>query len=438
MTVKKPLSRRTFLKGAGVSMALPFLDSMVPAFVSELGPPTCHLAYVYVPNGRIMDRWTPKTTGTGFALSPSLQPLAAHRDQMLVVSGLANRAGELRSGEAMDPHFPGNAAWMTAVHPAERSSLGISADQIAAKELGKQTRIASLELSTDPSGSASPYLATLSWRSATAPLPVESNPAQVFERLFGEDVDPDPVARRRRLAMSLSVLDSVSEQVSDLMRTVGASDRAKLRDYLDSVREVEIQARRSESTGSVQGADSRARPVRPAGIPKTYEEHCKLMFDLQVLAFQGDTTRVITFAMACERSGRVFSELGISDGHHALSHHNGDPSMIAKVTQIDLYQSKLFAYFLDRLKATKSVSGTLLDECLIVFGSAFGDGSRHEPANLPLALLGGAAGRLRGGRHHRCPEKTPLANLHLAVLDMAGVAADRLGDSSGKLDLRSP
>jgi hypothetical protein len=443
MIFKKAIARRTFLKGAGTALALPILDSMVPAFAGPMdtaAKPASRLSYVYVPNGRIMNKWTPQTEGAAFEITPTLEPLTAFRDRMVVISGLASREAEPRVGEPVGNHALANAVWLTGVHPKGKGQLGISVDQIAAKEMGKDTHLASLELSLDTpeivGGGDGPdsdaYLNTLSWRSPTTPLPVENNPRAVFERLFGEGDNTDPAVRLRRIKKEHSILDAVSQQVSELIGGVGASDRAKLSEYLESVRDVEERIQRDEK----QTASTKELPVleRPAGIPDTYEKYCKLMFDLQVLAHQTDMTRVITFTMAREKSERAYREIGISEGHHALSHHNGDAGMIAKVTQIDLYQSKLFAYFLEKMKATKDGDGSLLDHSTIMFGSALSDGHMHRPNNLPIVLVGGGGG-LKGGRHLRFPQETPLANLHLAMLDKAGVPVDHLGDSTGKLDL---
>ena len=444
MIFKKALARRTFLRGLGATVALPLLDGMVPAFAGALdtsSKPAPRLSYIYVPNGRIMDRWTPKKDGADFEITPSLEPLAAYRDRMTVITGLASREAEPKVGEPVGNHALANATFLTGIHPRAKGQLGVSADQIAAKQLGKETQLSSLELSLDTpeivGGGDGPdsdaYLNTLSWRSETTPLPVENNPRAVFERLFGEGDNTDPAVRLRRIRRDRSILDGVSQDVSRVLGNIGASDRTKLAEYLDSVRDVEERVQRVEKLT----ASTKELPVleRPAGIPDTYEKHAKLMFDLQLLAFQADMTRVITFTMAREKSEHAYRELGISEGHHALSHHNGDTAMIAKVLQIDSYQSKLFAYYLDKLKSTKDGDGTLLDNVAILFGSALSDGHMHRPNNLPIVLLGGGGGALKGGRHLRFPQETPLTNLHLALLDKIGVAVDHLGDSNGKLDL---
>ena len=444
MIFKKAIPRRTFLRGIGTTLALPLLDGMVPAFAGALDSASkapVRVSYVYVPNGRIMNQWTPQADGASFELSPTLEPLAAYRDRMLVISGLASREAEPKVGEPVGNHALANAVWLTGVHPKKKGQLGVSADQIAARELGKDTNLASLELSLDSpeivGGGDGPdsdaYLNTLSWRSETTPLPVENNPRAVFERLFGEGDNTDPAVRLNRVKKEHSILDVVTQQTSSLLGAIGTSDRAKLSEYLDSVRDVEQRIQREEA----HTATSKELPMleRPAGIPDSYEKHAKLMFDLQVLAYQTDSTRVITFTMAREKSERAYRELGISEGHHALSHHNGDAAMIAKVAQIDIYQSKLFAYFLDKMKSTADGDGSLLDHTAILFGSALSDGHLHRPNNLPITLLGGAGGKIKGGRHLRFPQETPLANLHLAVLDMAGVHVSSLGDSSGELNV---
>ena len=442
MIFKKAIARRTFLRGAGATLALPLLDSMVPAMAAEsdntaLKTPV-RLNNIYVPNGRIMNQWTPKTGGTAFELTPTLEPLKPFRDRLTVVSHLSNMAAVVRPGEPMGNHGAASAAFLTGVR-GSNGQLGISADQVAAKELGNQTQLASLELTLDTvgllGGGDTPvndaYSNTISWRSATQPLPMESNPRAVFERLFGEGDSTDPAERLTRIRQNRSLLDFVAGDVSRMMNRVPQSDRVKLTEYLDGIRDVERRIQKAE-----EQAASKQMPVvaRPTGVPPTYDEHAKLMFDLQVLAFQTDMTRVISFIMAHEKSERAYREIGIAEGHHALSHHQGDPQMIEKVAQIDVFQSKLLAYYLERLRSTVDGDGSLLDHSAILYGSGLSDGNLHKATDLPLIVAGGGGGKIAGGRHIEFKPDTPMTNLHLTLLDIAGVHVDKFGDSNGELE----
>lgn len=446
MIFKKTIPRRTFLKGAGATLALPLLDSMVPAFAGALdtaSKPALRLSIVFVPNGRIMDKWTPQAEGAAFEMTPILEPLAPFRDQLLVLTGLSNMPAEARKGESTGPHARAGATFLTGVHLKPGAELGISVDQIAARELGKHTQLASLELTLESGETGAgadgadteAYLNTISWRSPTTPLPVENNPRAVFERLFGESDSNDPAERLRQIRKDRSILDSLAEDVARLAGSVGPSDRAKLSEYLDGIRDVERRIEKAEELS----ASSRKLPVieRPMGMPANYEEHAKLMFDLQTLAYQTDMTRVVTFSMAREKSERSYREIGIDEGHHALTHHGGDRSMIARVVQINIYQSQIFAYLLEKLRATPDGDGSLLDHSVILFASSLSDGNGHNPKNLPVLLAGGGAGQIKGGRHLRYAQDTPLANLFLSMLDMTGVPVDHFADSTGKLELLS-
>ena len=445
MIFKKAIPRRTFLRGVGTTLALPLLDGMIPAFAAvneTTAKAAVRLCMIYVPNGRVMANWTPKTDGTGFEMPGTLEPLAAFQNQLVVLSHLSNMLAVVRPGEPMGNHGAASGAYLTGIR-GKNGQLGISADQVAAKELGKHTQLASLELTLDTvgllGGGDTPlndaYSNTISWRSATTPLPMESNPRAVFERLFGEGDTTDPAARLARIQKDRSILDFVAQDVIRVLGGVGSSDRAKLNEYLDGIRDVERRIQKAEE----QASSSKKVPVvdRPTGVPATYDEHATLMFDLQVLAFQTDMTRVITFVMAHEKSERAYREIGIDEGHHALSHHQGDAGMIAKVAQIDLYQAKLFAHFLEKLKATPDGDGSLLDHVAILFGSGLSDGNLHKCTDLPILLAGGARGQIKGGRHIQYKMDTPMTNLHLAMLDMAGVRVDKLGDSTGELELLS-
>ena len=444
MIFKKAIPRRTFLRGVGATLALPLLDGMVPAFATTLDNETkqsLRLSFVYVPNGSIMDQWTPVAEGPDFEFTPILKPLAPFRDQLLVLSGLHNRPAEPLPGESAGGHARPAASYLTGIHLGKTGQLGTSVDQIAAKELGKHTQLASLELSLDrralvggnDNADSDAYVNTLSWRSAETPLPVETNPRALFERLFGRTDTTNPAVRRRLIQRDRSILDSVTEDVARMLQGVGPSDRTKLNEYLDSVRDVERSIQKAEEQ------ISREMPVlqRPAGIPDSYDDYADLMFNLQMLAYRTDLTRVVTFMLGIEKSDRIYREIQIDEAHHALSHHNGNPDMVAKMIQIGTYHSKLFANFLEKLRSTPDGDGSLLDHSIIVYGGSMGNGSMHSPKNLPTVLVGGGAGQLKGGRHLRFPMDTPHTNLFLTVLDMMGVPVESFGDSTGKLEYLS-
>ncbi len=446
MIFKKAIPRRTFLRGIGASLALPLLDGMVPAFAGALdtaAKPALRMSMVYVPNGIIMDKWTPAKEGAGFELTPILEPLASFRDHFHVVGGLHNKTANLGPGEeGGGDHARTGGSFLTGVHPRKTEGVdihsGVSVDQIAAKELGKHTQLASLELSLDTTefvgscetGYSCAYMNTLSWRSPTTPVPNENNPRAVFERLFGDSDSTDPAERRRQIQNDRSILDGVTQSVSRLLTGLGPSDRGKLTEWLDAIRDLErrIQIAEEQASKEVPKLD------RPAGIPATFEEHAKLMFDLQVLAFQCDLTRVITFMMGRETSPRVYRELDISDQHHPLTHHQNDPAKIAKVLQINIYHAKTFSYFLDKLRSTPDGDGSLLDHVVMVYGGGLSDGNQHLHVNLPLLLI---SGQIKGGRHIRYSSDTPVTNLWLTMLDKVGVPVDSMGDSTGKLELLS-
>ena len=445
MIFKKAIPRRTFLRGAGATLALPLLDGMVPAFATKLDTAAqspVRLSIVYSPNGMNMAKWTPAAEGAAFELSPTLEPLAPFRDRLLVLTGLNNNAGDALPGEGENaPHERAGAVFLTGVHPKREGHVAISVDQIAAKELGKHTQVASLELGLHSNevvgacekGWSCAYMNTLSWRTPTMPLPVEYRPRAVFERLFGDSNSTDPAVRLTRIRKDRSLLDSVTQAVARLMGAVGPSDRTRLAQYLDAMRDIERRIQMAE----VQS--SRELPVldRPVGIPATFEEHAKLMFDLQVLAYQTDLTRVGTFMMGRGQSNRTYREIGVPDAHHPLSHHQSDPVKLEKLYKINLYHSRLFAYFLEKLQSTPDGDGSLLDHVMIVYGSAMSDGNAHWLQNLPILLLGGGAGQIQWGRHLRYPKDTPMTNLFLTLLDKLGTPVENFGDSTGKLDLSS-
>jgi hypothetical protein len=445
MIFQKAIPRRTFLRGVGTTLALPFLDSMVPAFAATRNSAAAsplRLCYVYVPVGRIMDRWTPKALGAGFEITPTLAPLTPFRDHLLVVSGLNIKAATLRPGEGGGNHARPSAAFLTGVHPKPGANLGVSADQVVAKRTAQHTQIASLELGIDPpefnggdEGQYSGYYrSTISWRGPTTPLPTEHNPRKVFERLFGDSDSTDAAARARRIRKQRSILDSVMERVARLSRELDSGDRGKLNEYLEAVRDVERRIQVAESTS---GSMDLPAVTRPLGIPDLYSEHAQLMFDLQLLAFQTDLTRVITFMMGHEGTNRTYREIGAKDGHHSLSHHKGQVEAIETVSRIDLYQSEQFAYFLSKLQATREAEGTLLDHSVVVYGSALSDGNLHDHNNVPILVAGGGGGRLKGGRHVRY-EGLPLSNLHLSVMDMMNVPEQEFlsdeSDATGRLE----
>jgi len=449
MIFKKAIPRRVFLKGMGATVALPLLDGMVPAFASpaqRAAMAPVRLGIVYVPDGMWpMDQWTPKTEGAGFELSPTLEPLAKFRDRILVLTGLAQKEALTKPGEATADHSCAFATYLTGVHPKQTLGkdfrVGVSMDQIAAEALGKKTQLASLELSlfttdlvgTCETGNTCTYLTTLSWRTPTTPLPLENRPRALFERLFGDSDSTDRTERLNQIRENRSILDSLSVEVASFMKDMGAGDRNKIDEYLQAIRDIErrIQIAEEQANREVPQFD------RPIGTPASFEEYAHLMMDLQVLAYQTDLTRVISLVMAREGpyGSRAYPEIGIADNHHTLSHHQNSIEAIAKLAQINAFHVKLFADYLEKLQATPDGDGTLLDHMVLLYGSGLCDGNIHQHYNLPLLLAGGAGGGLKGGRHLRYKEWTPMANLHLTILDKLGIPLDKLGDSDGKLDL---
>lgn len=434
MIFKKAMPRRTFLRGAGATIALPFLDAMIPAFAASTNAarPPLKLGYIYLPVGRIMENWTPKTTGKSFELTPSLEPFAPYREKMLVLSGLDVKAADLLPGERGGPHARPCAAYLTGAHPF-KDRVGISFDQIVAKHAGQHTPLASMELGIDPPAWAGQgegdysgfYTSTMSWRTATTPLPIQNNPRRVFERLFGDTDSLDPETMKRRIERKSSVLDSVSERVGAMKGSVNAADRYKLDEYLDAVRDIERGIQVAESrTATDNGSEARKSATRPSGIPAGYAEHGRLMFDMMYLAFQTNMTQVIAFMLGHEGTNRNFNELGAKNGHHSLSHHKGDSTAIELLKKVDLYQSELVAHFLRKMEDTKEIDGTsLLDNSVIVAGSGLSDANNHVHNNVPVAMFGGAQGKIRGGRHLTYNSE-PISNLHLAVLDMFGAPSN--------------
>lgn len=444
---KQCLPRRTFLRGLGTSLALPLLDSMVPAFgaTTKAGKAPVRLGFVYHPTGAIMSRWTPAADGKAFEWSPTLKALEPFRERLLVLSGLAQVNGRAL-GDGPGDHAREGATWLTGVHPKKTEGAGIrcgiSADQIAAMELRKHTQLASLELGLESpslaggcdSGYSCAYTNTVSWRNETTPLPVEFNPRVVFERLFGEGDSTDPAARRKGLEEQRSILDYVAGSIDRLETKLGARDRTKLSQYLEAIRDIERRIQKAEQ----QNASLQLPALeRPSSVPDAFDDHARLMMDLQVVAFQTDMTRVITFMLGRAGSNRSYPNIGVSDGHHSITHHQNEPVKVDNVAKIDAHLVKTFAYFLEKLKSTPDGDGSLLDHSLILYGSSLADANRHTHHDLPIVLAGGAAGQVKGGRHLRFPQETPLNNLLLNMLDRAGVPAEKFGDSTGKLSYLS-
>jgi hypothetical protein len=436
---KMALPRRTFLRGLGATIALPLLDAMFPALAAAPAP-VRRLGFVYIPNGAIMDKWTPATEGAAFELPLTLAPLAPFRDQLVIVSGL-EQANAYGIGDGSGDHSRAGAAWLSGVHPKHTEGAdirgGTTADQIAAAALGKDTQLPSLELGLDllenvgmcENGYSCVYLNTISWRTPTTPVFPEPNPRVAFERLFGTGGTAEE--RAVRLAEDRSILDSVSDAIARLKSTLGVSDRARVSEYLDAVRDIEQRIQKAE----VQNSESPlALPERPVGIPENWEDHARLMFDIQVAAYQADVTRVISFMLGRELNGTVYPNSGVPDGHHNITHHRYDPVKVAKVEKINAYHMTLFCeYYLDKLRKTPDGDGSLLDHTLLLYGGGISDGNLHDHSNLPLLMIGGSAGRLKGGRHLKYPDKTPMTNLLVTVLDKAGIPLEQLGDSTGRL-----
>ncbi|MBL9169189.1 MAG: DUF1552 domain-containing protein [Verrucomicrobiales bacterium] len=435
---KKFLPRRTFLRGVGATLALPLLEAMVPAatpLAKTVARPVRRLGYVFMPMGCDQTRWTPPGSGALGELSPILGSLAPVKDQVTVLTNL-----ELQTAYP-GSHATSNSSFLSCAKAKLTESndyyLGTTVDQLAAQQIGRETQLPSLELAMDllqvvgqcDNGYACAYQNNLSWSSPTTPLPAEAHPRIVFESLFGDG--GNPAERRAALVRRASLLDWFGEDIARLNRELGPGDRARLGEYLNTVREVERRIQQAE-------ADAKDNPLpdleRPVGVPASYAAHARLMFDLQVLAFQGDVTRVISFQLARETSNRTYPEIGVPDPHHPLSHHGNDPAKIARMAKINEFHVSLFAEFLGKLKATREGNGTLLDHSLYLYGSGIGNPNIHDHTNLPILVAGGAAGGMKGGRHLRYDRPVPLANLHLTLLDKAGVRLDKFGDSNGRVD----
>jgi hypothetical protein len=438
MLTKIALPRRTFLRGMGAAVALPLLDAMVPAatpLAKTPANPVRRLGFVFMPMGCDITRWTPKSEKTLDELSPILSSLAPVREKVTILTNL-----ELKNAYP-GSHATSNSAFLSAAKAKLTEStdyyLGTTVDQVAAQQIGQETQLPSLELAMDllqlvgqcDNGYACVYQNNLSWSSPTTPLPAEAHPRIVFESLFGEG--GTSAERRTALRKRASLLDSFNEDLARLQRKLGPADRARVSQYLDAVREVERRIQKAE-------ADAKDNPLpdldRPVGVPAAYADHARLMFDLQLLAFQGDVTRIITFQLARETSNRTYPEIGVPDPHHPLSHHGNDPDKIARMAKINQFHVSLFSEFLVKLQATPEGSGTLLDHSLFLYGSGIGNPNLHDHTNLPIIVAGGAAGGMKGGRHLKYDQPRPLANLHLTLLDKVGVHLDKFADSDGKID----
>ena len=442
--LKKSISRRAILRGAGAALALPLLDAMFPALAkAQEATRPIRLSFIEVPNGIMMDRWTPKTEGA-LTITPILEPLAPFRDRMLVLTGLDQHQAEAFANEVGGDHPRACTAWLTGAHAKMTSGAdlraGISVDQVAAREFSKYTQLASLEIGLESaevvgnceSAYSCAYYNTISWRNETTPLPMENRPRAIFERLFGESGSTDPKRRMARTKENRSILDAVAEDAARLKGRLGRADRGKIDQYLEAVRDVERRIQLAEA----QGAPKLPQLGGPIGIPGAFSEYFKLMVDLQVLAWQTDMTRVCTFQIGHEMSGRAYPETGFGDAHHSVTHHQGDPEKISKVVQINTFHTRMLAYYLDKLRSTPDGDGSLLDHAMILYGSALSDGNLHLYTDLPLLLVGGGVGGIKGGRHIRYRGGVPMTNLLVTMLDKARVPhVDKLGDSTGRLEI---
>lgn len=440
MITKKALPRRTVLRGLGVTVALPFLDAMVPAVSAKAAlKPTPRLGFFYVPNGIIPSTWLPKGEGSNFELSPTLAPLAPHRDHLVVIDGLASHEASKGTGAGL--HAKAQTAFLSGVFLKETEGAdfrgGKTLDQYAADVLGADTPLRSLELGTEPGflasvceqGISCVYQNTMSWRTPTTPLPVENNPRVIFERLFGEGGSATERALQAR--KDRSILDWVSQHVTTLQGQLGSSDRLRVEEYLAAVREVEQRIQRQEK----QGEQSPLLGTPPVGVPDSQDEHTKLLLDLQFLAYQADITRVAAYMVRREESQATYPQIGVPDAHHWCSHHGGNPEKVAMVSKINAHHVALFAHLVERMKATPDGDGTLLDHSTFMYGAGFGDGNVHSPELLSIAVVGGGCGTIKGNRLLKTPERTPLMNLGLTILANAGVELDQVGDSTGRLTL---
>jgi Protein of unknown function (DUF1552) len=437
MITGKHLSRRTLLRGLGVSIALPMLDSMLPAFAPATKAPL-RMLFNYVPNGVIMKDWSPTGDGTAFDLPRILQPMAAYRDKMMVITGLMQKAGNAGADGPGD-HARAAATYLTGVHAKKTQGadifVGVSMDQVAAQKVGGATRFPSIELTCEDgrmvggcdSGYSCAYSNSISWRSATTPNPPELNPRAAFERLFGTS-DEDPETRKKNRRYDRSILDGAMEDTRNLERTLGPADRHKIDEYMSSVREIEARIQKTENDNK----EIVPQMDKPVAAPADLSDHARLMYDLMRVAFQTDMTRIATFMVTREGSSRTYREIDLPEAHHPLTHHQGNAEMIEKVYRINRYHMEMFAEFIGKMAKTPDGDGSLLDHSMIVYGAGLADGNRHEHVNLPVMIAGGACGTIKTGRHLEVA-KTPINNLYVSMLDRMGVPGEELGDSTGPL-----
>ena len=437
---KKHLPRRTFLRGMGVTLALPLLESMIPARTllaqtAAKGAP--RIGFVYVPHGAIMSKWTPATEGTGFEFTDILKPLEPFRERLNVISGLGHKAADTTAVHSLSP-----TTWLSGVRPKATQGVdayaGVTADQIAAQAIGQETVLPSMELATeDHSGLIGScdrdygciYMNTLSWRTPTTPLPMEINPRKVFERMFGQGGSAEE--RLTRIQEDRSILDAITSDIATMQVRLGPSDRQTMTQYLENIREIERRIQRAEKN---QGDEALLLPARPAGVPFDFEEHVRLMYDLMILAYQANITRVVSFMVSREVSNRTYPQVGVADGHHAISHHQNRAEKMEKNVKIQTFNVAMFAEFVGKLANTPDGDGSMLDNMVLLYGSNMSNSNAHDHFPLPNLVLGGASGRMKGGRHLRYPDHTPMTNLLVSMLDKAGVRQETLGDSTGRLE----
>src|SRR4029077_4607443 len=436
---KKAISRRTILRGAGTAIALPLLDAMIPAFApAATTTPVKRFGVVYHPNGVIYDKWLPTGSGSQFELSPTLKGLEPFKDKLIVITGLFSDQAE-PLGDGGGDHSRACGTYLTGVHIKKSDSLlenAISMDQIAAKSFENETQLSSLQMTADENsllgscdlGYSCAYSSTVSWLTPTLPLMAENNPRVLFERMFGSSDSTDARVRAARLKQDRSLIDSVNDRVSQLQRKLGTADNRKMNDYLAALRDVERRIQKAEE----QSANALPDVLQPAGIPDNFPAHVRLLYDLQLLAYQSDLTRVITFMYGREQTGRPYPQIGVPEPHHSLTHHQNDSVKMQKCTVIQTYHVSLFAKYLEKLRATPDGDGSLLDHTILLYGSGISNSDRHTHGPLPTLLLGGGAWGLKGGRHIVFPEHTPLTNLQLTLLNKLGVPAEKLGDSNGQ------
>jgi hypothetical protein len=434
--LSRSLPRRTVLKGIGATVALPFLEAMLPASaLRAAAKPVRRFQAFYTPNGMAMEYWTPKTIGANFEMTPVLEPLADYRDQILVFSGIRASWNYIHAGAS--------GCFLTGTPRGGRTEIEIiadvSIDQLMARHFANETQLGSLELSMDQPANAGActgvlscaYTHTISWRNSTQPLPMEWNPRSVFERLFGDSGTTDPKLREARLQQHKSILDSVNDKISRLKRELGAGDQARVNEYTEAIRDVELRIQRAEEQRDIELPTIE----QPQGAPPVFEDHLALMLDLQILAFRSDLTRVIAFMISKEQSARPYPQIGVPEAHHPLSHHNDIPELVAKMSKINRYHTTLFSQYLKKLRATPDGDGSLLDHMMILYGSGISNSNRHAADNLPLLLVGGGSGQLKGGRHIKLDDRPSNANLLVTIMDKMGVPVEKVGGSNGKISI---